>query len=279
VTATAFYYHDAVLLARSAALLGRDGEARDYGRRAEVIRASFNRRFYHPEAGTYAAGSQCANAMAIALGLVEPKDEPAVLASLVTDVERRGYAMTTGDIGFRFLLQALAGHGRSDVVYRMINQDAHPGYGFQLKLGATSLTESWDANLNTSHNHLMLGQVTEWFYRDLAGIASDPAGPGFRRIVLRPAPVGDLAWVEASYASVRGPIAVRWEHEGRRFTYRVTLPANTAATLYLPAGASAPVLEGGHAAEASRGVTFLRSEAGVNVYALQSGAYVFKSQL
>jgi len=279
VTASAFYYYDAVLLSRTAALLGRDGEARDYAHRAELIRASFNRRFYHAETATYAGGSQCANAMALALGLAEPKDEPAVLASLIADVERRGYAMTTGDIGFRFLLQALAGHGRSDVVYRMINQDEHPGYGFQLKQGATSLTESWDANLNSSHNHLMLGQVTEWFYRDLAGIASDPAGPGFRRIILHPAPVGDLAWVEASYASVRGLIAVRWEHRDHHFTYRVTLPANTTATLYLPALASAPVLEGGQAAEVSPGITFLRAEAGANVYALPSGSFVFQSQL
>jgi hypothetical protein len=117
----------------------------------------------------------------------------------------------------------------------MIDQDQRPGYAYQLRRGATSLCEAWDANDHASHDHFMLGQIVEWFFRDLAGIQPDLTRPGFRHVVLKPQPVGDLTWVEASYDSVRGPISVRWDRSGGRLRYRATLPPGTDATVYLPA--------------------------------------------
>lgn len=278
VTATAFYYYDASILAQAAALLGRADEAKDYAARAARIQASYNRHFFHSDTGSYATGSQCANALPLVLDLVEPADRARVLTALVRDVEQHGCAMTTGDVGFRFLLQALARGGRSDVIYRMINQTEKPGYGYQLKSGATSLTESWDANLASSHNHFMLGQVTEWFYKDLAGIDVDPAGPGFKKILLHPSPIGNLASVEASYDSIHGPISLRWERVGDRFTLKAEIPANTTATVFLPAREGAAVLEDGAAAERSAGVTCLRREGDRAVFFIESGRYTFETQ-
>jgi hypothetical protein len=277
VTASAFYYRDASILAQAAALLGRTGEAKDYAARAARIRASYNRHFFHPDTGTYATGSQCANALPLVLGMVEPADRPRVLAALVRDVAQHAGEMTTGDIGYRYLLQALAQGGRSDVVYRMINQDDKPGYGYMLKEGATSLTETWDASRSASWDHFMLGEITEWFYRDLAGIDDDPAGPGFKKIVIRPSPVGDLTWVEASYDSIYGPVAVRWERDGGRFTLKTTIPANTTATVFVPARAGATVTESGVPASRSPGVTLLRRDGDRAVFAVESGTYAFVS--
>ena len=186
--------------------------------------------------------------------------------------------MTTGDVGFRFLLLALAENGRSDLIYRMIDQDDRPGYGYQLKQGATSLTESWDANLANSQDHFMLGQVMEWFYRYLAGIDTDPDGPGFKRIFIQPQPVGDLRWVDAAYNSIRGPISVRWERQANRFRLTVEIPANTTATIQVPAHAGAPVTEGGVSAERSPGVTFLRRTDDRAAYSIGSGRYDFESR-
>jgi hypothetical protein len=81
-----------------------------------------------------------------------------------------------------------------------------------LKKGETSLTEAWDANATSSHNHFMLGQITEWFYKDLAGIAPDPDGPGFKKILIQPTPVGDLKWVDAIYESMHGPISAEGDN-------------------------------------------------------------------
>jgi hypothetical protein len=116
-------------------------------------------------------------------------------------------------------------------------------------MGATSLTEAWDARRSSSHNHFMLGQIMEWFYHDLAGIASDPAGPGFRKIIIRPQPVGDVTWAKASYDSLHGKISVQWDRTDGRFTLKAAVPANTTATVFVPVGSGMTVTEGGRPAE------------------------------
>jgi len=276
ITATAYLYQDAATLARIADVLGKDADARAYSARAAAIRARYSREFFDAATRTYRTGSQASLAIPLAMGMVEPADRDAVLGALVRDVEQRGYA-TAGDVGFRSLLQALAANGRSDVVYRMINQDEKPGYGYQLKKGATSLTESWNASLDASHNHFMLGQVIEWLYQDLAGITVDPSGPGFKSVILRPQPVPGLDWAEASYESLHGPISARWERRGERFTLNVTIPANTTATVHVPSRDGGAIREGGAAAESRPGITFLRRENDRAVYRIESGHYVFES--
>ncbi len=279
VTATAFYYYDAHIMSKIAKLLGKDEDATKYAKLAEEIRTAWLARFRHSDTGTYATNSQCSNAIALVMELAEPTDREQALAALVKDVRDRGNAMTAGDVGFRYLLQALAQGGQSDVIYAMINQDERPGYGYQLKKGATSLTEGWDANHHASHNHFMLGHITEWFYKDLVGIGVDLAGPGFKKIIIRPTPVGDLQWAEATYKSVRGPISVRWDHDGDRFQLAATIPANTTATVYLPAAANSIDSESGVAAADSPGVRLLSREGNRNVYLIESGAYSFESRL
>ena len=277
ITATAFYFYDAQVLSQIAAVLGHEAEAKDYAARAARIRANYNRKFFHPDTQTYATNSQTSLALPLVMGIAEPANRAAVLAALVRDVDQRGYA-TAGDVGFRYLLQALADGDRSDVIYHMINQDEKPGYGYQLKVGATALTESMDAGRGASQDHFMLGQITEWFYKDLAGIDTDPAAPGFKRVIVRPQPVGDLTRVEASYESIHGPIAVRWERDGERFSLKTTIPANTTATVFVPAREGAKVEEGGVPAERSPHVTFLRRAGDRMVYAVESGTYTFLSR-
>ncbi|MGD9633600.1 MAG: alpha-L-rhamnosidase C-terminal domain-containing protein, partial [Pirellulales bacterium] len=279
ITATAFYYYDAHLMSQIARLLGKDDDAARYDQLAAEIRAAWLAKFRHSDTGTYATNSQCSNALALVMELADPADRERAFDALVKDVRDRGNAMTAGDVGFRYLLQALAQGGESNVIYEMINQDERPGYGFQLKQGATSLTEAWDANQDSSHNHFMLGHITEWFYKDLVGIDCDPAGPGFKKIIVRPTPVGDLKWAEATYRSVRGPISVRWERVGKRFKLAATIPANSTATVYLPSADKGRVLENGVDVAESPGVEFLRREGDRNVYAVGSGQYKFESQL
>ena len=100
---------------------------------ARSIGEAFNQQFFDPARHQYAQGSQCANSMPLAMGLVEPAHRAAVLNAVVQDVTRRGNALTAGDVGYRYLLRALAEGGRSDVIYAMNNQSERPGYGYQLK--------------------------------------------------------------------------------------------------------------------------------------------------
>jgi hypothetical protein len=166
-------------------------------------------------------------------------------------------------------LQALAEGGRSDVIYAMNNQSTRPGYGYQLAHGATSLTEAWDARPESSQDHFMLGQIMEWFYRDLAGIQDDPEGPGFAKIVIRPTPCGGLTWVKATYRSVHGAISSAWRRQGAALTMEVSIPPNTSATVFVPCA-------DGHSATEAFGET-QPSRNGSAEFHLGSGHYRFRS--
>jgi hypothetical protein len=177
------------------------------------------------------------------------------------------------------LLRALADAGRSDVVFDLHSQTDKPGYGYILNTGATSLTEAWNARRGSSQNHFMLGHITEWFYHDLAGIQPDPAGPGFKKIIIDPQPVGDVTWAKAAYDSLHGRIESDWRREGDQFTLSVEIPVNTTATIHVPARSAAAVMEGDSAASESEGVSFLRQEDGRAVFGVGSGRYEFRSRL
>ncbi len=277
LTATAFFQHDAATLSRIATLLGQLEDAKTYGGLADQIGTAFNAKFYNATTHQYATGSQCANAIPLVMALVPPADRDAVLANLVSDVETRG--LTAGDVGYRYLLRALADGGRSDVIFAINNQSEKPGYGYQLNHGATSLTEAWDAGGSSSQNHFMLGQINEWFYHDLAGIQCDPAGPGFRKIIIKPAVVGDLTEAGARYDSINGPISSAWKREGARLTLAVTIPANTTATVYVPAKNGTAITESDQPVARAPNVRFLRMENNTAICEIGSGHYLFSSIL
>jgi alpha-L-rhamnosidase len=276
LTATAFYYQDADIMAHAAALLGRDDDARQFSSLAENIRRAFNEKFFDAANRTYATGSQCANAIPLVMGLCEPTNRAAVVEAIVRDVRSHGNALTAGDVGYRYLLRALAGAGRSDVIFEINDQADKPGYGMQLAEGKTSLTEAWDGG--SSQNHFMLGQIQEWFYHDLAGIQNAPGSAGFKNIIIDPQRVGDVTWVKASYHSIRGKIVSAWKRDGGKFSLQVAIPPNTTATVFLPAKSANDVTEHGRPAAKIPGVQFLRLENNRAVFAVPSGEYDFQSQ-
>ena len=279
LTATAFYYQDVEIMARAAALIGRADDAATFSRLAEKIRAAFNRRFFDARRRTYATGSETANAIPLVMGLCEAADRAGVLEAIVRDIRSRGNTFTAGDVGYRYLLRALADGGRSDVIFEMNNQSDRPGYGYQLRKGATSLTEAWDAGRNSSQDHFMLGQINEWFYHDLAGIQCDPGGPGFSRIVIKPAIVGDITWVKANYESIRGRVSSFWRRNGKDLTLEVAIPANTSATVFLPTADPGSLAESGMPIASAGTVRLLGFEGSVARLAVQSGHYSFSCRL
>ena len=277
LTATAFYFQNAKIMAEAAALLGKNDDAARYAELAKNIAVAFNSKFYNSTNHFYATDSQCANAIPLVMGICEPTNRAAVVEAIVQDVRSHGNALTAGDVGYRYLLRALADGGRSDVIFEINNQTNKPGYGMQVAKGKTSLTEAWDGG--SSQNHFMLGQIEEWFYHDLAGIQNAPGSAGFKAIVINPQPVGDITWTKASYDSIRGKIVSDWKRDGNDFTLKTTIPPNTTATVFVPAKSADAVRENGKPAQQSAGVKFLRFENGRAVFAIESGSYEFKAKL
>jgi hypothetical protein len=296
VTATTIFYDDARILAKMAELLGKTADAARYGKLAAEIQDAFNKQFFNAATKHYAAGTQTANAIPLDMGMVSEENRAEVLGSLVKRLQDDG--LKAGEIGFPYLLRALAKGGRSDVIFAMINQTDKPGYGFQLNYGATSLPEDWDYKPSSSQNHFMLGHINEWFYHDLAGIQCDPAAVGFKKIIIKPwvpalsgvervgAPpslgsfgVAGLTWVKAHYDSLYGRIVSNWELEAGNLTIDVTIPINTTATVYVPAKDAAGVTESGKPAAQAKSVKFLRMENNAAVYEVGSGTYRFQAAL
>jgi hypothetical protein len=277
LTATAVTYQDLTVLQSTAAMLGKADDSKRFEAQARAVKEVFNRKFFNADKDQYDRNSQTANAMPLTLGLVPDDHRAAVLDGLVSQIRAGGNRVTAGDVGFHYLVRALSEGRQGDVLYDMLVQDEGPGYAYQLKKGATTLTEAWDANPGPSQNHCMLGHIEAWFYKGLGGILCDPAGPGFKRIIIRPQTVAKLGGATASYESPYGRIASSWKREGGMLTLNVTIPPNTAATVYVPTKDAAGVTESGVPASRAPGVAFLRTEGGAAVYAVGSGAYQFKA--
>lgn len=277
-TATAVYFYDYQVMAQMAALLGKQEDAKRFADVSEEIRTAFNQKFYNAEKGLYSTGSNTTQAMPLFFGLAEPAVRKHLADTLVADIRGRGNAFNCGEVGYRFLLKALAMEGRSDLIYDMNNQSSKPGYGYQIAHGATSLTEKWDASVGSfgSQNHFMSGQINEWFFNDLLGIGVESAG--FRSFVVHPMVVGDLTWVKGAYRSVSGLISVSWTRKEKTFCLEVTVPANTTATVHVPAADASQVTEGTRSARLAKGVKYLRMESGCAIFEVESGSYSFQSK-
>ena len=243
--ATAYYFYALKYLVKSAEMAGNKYDANYYSDLATDVRNVLNTKFFNPETKQYASGSQTANAMAIYMEIVEPENRQAVLDNLVKDIKAHGNRLTTGDIGNRYLFQTLATNGLNELMYTMFNHDEAPGYGFQLKFGATTLTEQWDPRKGASWNHFMLGQIDEWFFGSLAGIQPDSQHPGMKHIIIKPEIVGDMTFVKASTQTQFGKVVVDWKLEGGKFILHLTLPLNTTADVYLPGNNKPQSAKGG----------------------------------
>ena len=246
LVATAHYYMTVMYLVQAAKMVGNDFDIRYYTSLAQEIMVAFNKCFLHKDTAQYGTGSQCSNALPLFLQMTQDADKQGnyrpdadlnekVFANLIKDVEAHGNRLTTGDVGNRYLIQTLARNGEHELIYKMFNHEEAPGYGFQLKFGATTLTEQWDPRQGSSWNHFMMGQIDEWFFNSLVGIRpSTTPKQGYQKFIIAPQPVGDLKYVKASYETLYGTINVDWTCENGTFTLNVSVPVNTTAVVYLP---------------------------------------------
>lgn len=243
LVATAYYYYDLKNLSRAAEMLGNEADKAIYSSLAEEVRLAFNKHFFNRGTWQYGSGSQTSNAMPLYFDMVDPEYREAVLANLVADIKAHNNRLTTGDVGTRYLFMTLAENGLNELMFKMNSHEDAPGYGFQLKFGATTLTEQWDPRQGASWNHFMMGHIDEWFFSSLAGIRA--GAPGFKEIIIQPQSVGNLRFVNASFESLYGRIAVSWKKEAGRFFLSVEIPVNCTAKIFLPGESEARVTGSG----------------------------------
>jgi alpha-L-rhamnosidase len=281
--ASSYFYYDLRLMQGYAKLLGKTEDAEHCTALAETLKTAFNEKFLNREKGQYDNGTQTSCVLPLAFGLVPEDQIERVFAHLVSRIneESKGH-IGTGIIGGQFLNRVLADHGRGDLVYRMATQRDYPGWGYMIEHNATTIWELWTGNtadpVMNSGNHVMLvGDLVIWLYEYLAGIAPDSEQPGFKHIIMRPQPTGDLSFVRATHRSPYGLIRSEWQKKGGSFDWRVTVPANTMATVWVPGEGAESVTESGKPIANAPGVEFLKIEKDRVVVQVGSGEYRFAS--
>jgi alpha-L-rhamnosidase len=250
--ATAYFAHDADLMARIAWILEKPDDAAKFRALFEDIRAAFNRVFLDPD-GRVRGHTQTGYLLALKFDLLDEPNRSRAVKDLVEDIAAKKDHLSTGFIGVSYLLPVLTRFGAVDTAYRLMNQDTFPSWLFSVKMGATTIWERWDGwtpqhgfqtpKMN-SFNHYSFGSCGQWMYDTITGIGLDEDHPGFKHIIIHPRPGGGLTWAAASYQSPYGPVRTRWAVDGNRLTLSVTIPPNTTATVYVPAREESEIMEG-----------------------------------
>ena len=285
VIATAYFAYSTRLHSKAAAALGKDDDAEKYEELFEQIKSAFNNA-YVSEDGRIKGETQTCYLLGLYFDLLpEDKREPAT-QHLIEAIRKKDWHLSTGFVGLSYLVPTLADTGHLDIAYRLLNNDTFPSWGYSIKNGATTIWERWDGwteekgfqtpGMN-SFNHYAFGSIGRWLFGTVAGIDTD--GPGYKRIIIQPRPGGGLDYAKASYNSINGKIVSDWKIKGDTFALNVTIPANTTATVYVPAGDIESVTEGGKPAAKAEAVSLLRVEDDSAVFAVGSGNYRFVSKL
>ncbi len=290
---TAYFAYSTKLMAEMAQAIGKTRKATEYRELFGKVKAAFNQKYVKPD-GALTLDTQTAYALALYMDLLPENLRAASGALLANKIQTNDTRMSTGFLGTRPLLPVLSATGQSDLAARLLQSRKYPSWGYEIEQGATTIWERWNsytkdngfggpqnAEMN-SFAHYSFGAVCEWMFSQLAGIQSD--GPGYQRIILRPTPPSPgsnpdqkpIDWVRAHYDSLHGRIASAWKVEGGQFEFEVTIPANTTATVCLPARDAASITEGGKPLAQVSGVKFLRTEEDRTVLSVESGSYRFR---
>jgi alpha-L-rhamnosidase len=281
----AYHAYTTSLMAEMAVALGKIDDATKYNKQFQDIRAHFQKTFVKAD-GKIESELQTAYCMALSFDLLTAAQRKQAEAHLIERIKKDNYHLSSGFLGIPILLPTLTDMGRSDIAYRMIQNTTYPSWGYSIEQGATTIWERWnsyskdkgfgDVKMN-SFNHYSLGACGEWMFRSMLGIETD--GAGFKKITMKPELGEGITWAKGHYDSIQGRISSDWKIENKTFHWNITVPANTTATVYVPAKDAAAVTESGKAASEAEGVKFLRMENDRAVYQVAAGTYQFSSSI
>ncbi len=311
LVATAYHARVLDLMSRIAAVLGKQTDADRFARAFRRVARAFRRRYVTRD-GRLAGDTQTAYVLALRFDLLPDDLRPRAAEHLARDIlegrqgnmyRRRGGHLSTGFLGVKHLLFALADAGRLDLAHRLLLTTDYPSWLFPVTHGATTIWERWDGwtpdggfrdpGMN-SFNHYAYGAVGEWLYHALAGLDTDPARPGYKHLVIRPRPLrgGEITHAEATLETVYGRAASAWRLDGDDLVLEVTVPPNASATVHVPATSARQVTEGGKPISKVKDVKAVKRGAapaaseddagavaaeGTATFAVGAGTYQFRS--
>ncbi len=280
--ATAYYSYSSGLLAKIAAIIGQNDDAKKYAQLSENIKKAFQKEFVTP-VGRLVSHTQTAYSLALAFDLLPENLIPNAAKYLADDVKKMGH-LTTGFVGTPLLCKTLSAHGYDDLAFMLLNRKDYPSWLYPVTQGATTIWERWDGQKPdgsfqdvgmNSFNHYAYGAIGEWLYRYVAGMDIDPENPGYKHILLAPHPGGGLTNAGVEFKSIYGKVKSAWKLDGNDFVYEITVPANTTASVTLPSAKADQVTVNALAMTASLKGSLKQTDKGISLN-VGSGSYTFR---
>ena len=175
--------------------------------------------------------------------IVEGAAKEQMLARLRQNFADHDNCLQTGFLGTSILMATLTEYGLTDIAFELLFQNKNPSWIYSIDNGATTIWERWNSYMKdhgmgpvgmNSFNHYAYGCVCQWLWESVAGIAADPAQPGFKHIIMSPVADRRLGFINAEYLSAAGLIKSAWKYEGEKWIWDFTIPEGATATVTLP---------------------------------------------
>ncbi|MCH5599533.1 alpha-L-rhamnosidase [Niabella ginsengisoli] len=282
--AQCFYANSVQLMINAAKVLKLDADVAAYTELLQKIKAAFNKEYVTPS-GRLISSTQTAYVLTLQFDMLPEALRKQAAERLAENVKSYGNHLTTGFLGTPYLCHVLTRYSYNDIAYKLLLQESYPSWLYPVKMGATTIWERWDGmkpdstfqtpGMN-SFNHYAYGAIGDWMYRKMVGIDTYEDGPGYKHILIKPHPGGGFAHAKASLKTYYGTLSNSWNMDSTRFEMQSEVPANTKATIYIPATDAEKIKENGKALSAVKDIKVVGKEAEYVVVEAGSGMYKFE---
>lgn len=239
--ATIYLHIAAKQVAEIAGIVGDTATEARLAKMAAEVKTAFASEFI-TASGRLAYDDQTSYALAIVHDLIPAEKYEAAKGYFKNTIDRADRRIGTGFIGTPALLPALIKIGEWALASEVFLQEEVPGWLYQVKMGATTIWERWDAiqadgsiynpQMN-SYNHYAYGAVCQWLLEGVAGFRPDEKDPAFKTIVFEPLILPELSPVKADHDSPAGTIRAEWTITGEAVRYEIEVPAASRGVLRL----------------------------------------------
>jgi alpha-L-rhamnosidase len=281
--AQCFYAHSTQLLQNAAQVLNKTEDAQSYDALLKRIKEAFVKE-YVTASGRLVSSSQTAYVLALHFDMLPEELRQQVAERLVENIHSYNDHLTTGFLGTPYLCHVLTRFDHADIAFKLLLQETYPSWLYPVKMGATTIWERWDGqkpdgsfqtpNMN-SFNHYAYGAIGDWMYRIVAGIDTDNVAVGYKKIIIKPQPGGNLTTAKATLESNYGLISSEWEIEKDVFKMNIEIPANTTAIVFIPSKENSSIAENGKTLSLIKEIKIQRKEKSYTIIEIGSGHYNF----
>jgi len=282
--AQCFFANSVQIMINTAKVLGKNEDADRYTSLLKNVKEAFLKEYVTAN-GRLVSGTQTAYVLALNFDMLPENLREQTVDKLVENIKSYSNHLTTGFLGTPYLCHVLNRFGKTDVAFTLLMQESYPSWLYPVKMGATTIWERWGgihpdstfepASMN-SFNHYAYGAIGDWMYRVVAGLDTYDDAPGYKHIKIQPHIGGGLTNASASLQTYYGKASSGWKLEGNKIIMDIEIPANTTATVFVPASNKEAITENGNAVSSSKDLQITGAENGYIILKVNSGKYHFE---